>query len=100
MDIDVQKLSEFYREYNKKYFNSVLKEVPIKLSNSTRKFGEVKWFLINGKYRVEHLSISKVVEWKEKELRDILIHEMIHVWQIQFKNTRGHDSFFKNKMRE
>jgi hypothetical protein len=86
--------------FNKKYFNSELKIVAIKLNRSNKIIGYTKWKEENNIYTAISLEFTKNIFWSESFFNNILLHEMIHLWQIQKQNDHGHSSLFKKKMQE
>lgn len=92
-----------FHTYNQDYFNGVLPIPKIKISSSYRTLGyfhcESDGF--DGYYD-ETIEISGNYDYTESQLRDILVHEMIHYYLL-FNGTDkkcSHGRKFKNMMNE
>lgn len=78
-----------FDEYNKKYFDGVLQPCKCHV-NKIRQSGLGLYNPIfkNGKL-ICHIWISYYVDWTEENLREIIIHEMIHHYVRTIERHRG-----------
>lgn len=104
MEITEEILEKKFREYNKEYFNN---ELPIP------KFGLLKSYLTCGRFtckkligkrrmKGQRLEISCYFDWDEYELKNVIIHEMIHYY-LGFKhidNDITHGEEFQKMSKE
>jgi len=81
MILDEFTLMALFTEYNKKYFDNILPYPEFKLRKSYNTFG---YFSCNydKNYNMYNcvLEISKRYDYTKKQLRDIIVHEMIHYY--------------------
>ena len=77
-----------FEEYNKKYFNGILKSCKYHVFKSDGFFGRYN-HTINKNGILGHIWISYNVEWKEEDLQDIIIHEMIHHYVQTIEGHKG-----------
>lgn len=75
LPMKVSELRKLYNYFNLKYFQSYLPE-NIDISISAR---ATKWY---GLASAKSIKISKAISMYRKEIIDVLIHEMIHIWQF------------------
>ena len=78
-----------FDEYNKKYFDGVLQ--PCKCHVKKRKLGPLGLYhpsFKNGKI-IGHIWISYYVDWTEEDLRDVIVHEMIHHYTQTIEGHKG-----------
>ncbi len=87
-------LYRLYRDYNHKYFKTGLPEVRIECSDKlTRKAG-----LFSPTEPLIRLSIPLLLN-RDQEIKDTLIHEMIHVAQYAYHiDERPHGPYFSAQM--
>jgi hypothetical protein len=103
----VEYLEERFEVFNKQIFAGTLPKIPIALSKAKGYFGSFQYKTRNIKWgKTENydyiIRISTCVEFEEKELEDILIHEMMHYF-IKFHNIKDnghHGDEFKMMMQE
>lgn len=99
MTITASKLRKLYLEYNSKYFDSCLTMPKISTYtgvNSMGIFSVKKW-----KTKIEQeISIARNFKLTEEELRDLLLHEMIHQYVYMQYGKTNHGKEFKRKMNE
>lgn len=96
-----------FDEFNKLIFGSELPRIPIVLGSATRVVGAFSCkvrrnFWGKKEYSDLKLRFSKKFDLPEKELEDVIIHEMIHYY-IHFKNLKdksAHGPLFKNLMNQ
>ena len=91
MEITVDILKEKFEEYNEKYFDNKLQTPRFKLLKSYSKFGLFQYRKAGvRKIGDMTLSISKYIDWEENDLRDVIVHEMVHQY-IAPKLENGED---------
>lgn len=99
MKISKSVLEKRFVEYNQKYFDCSLI-----LPNMSTYIGETSM----GLFRVREgrriidmkISIARNFNLTDEELRDLLIHEMIHEYVYLESGKVSHNRMFKNKMKE
>lgn len=105
-ELFLNKIKDLIVEINKECFNNLLiLEFPIQISNTSKCSAHVSFI---GKkpdmfskmiYSVKSLSVSKNFVWTDLELKDTLIHELIHIYEVQvLKEKPSHGLSFKIKM--
>ena len=100
MEITVDIVREKFKEYNKKFFNNELIMPEIRLLKSYLTCGYFSCKKIIGKRRLrgQRLEISCYYDWNENDLKNVIIHEMIHYY-LAYKhidNELSHgDAFIK-----
>jgi len=97
-------LKKYYDDFNKKYFDDELPNIPVQYVNS-KKFGGWVDATRNKKTNeisVNRLVISKFFKRDEDNFIQILLHEMIHVWLLynNILERKQHGLAFKRKSRE
>ena len=99
MTITAGNLRRLYIVYNEKYFDGGLIMPRISTYtgvNSMGTFSVRQW-----KRRIqEEISIARNFKLTEEELRDLLLHEMIHQYVYEKYGKMNHGRYFKNKMNE
>lgn len=98
MIITEEIIAEKFAKYNKMYFNCELPTPRFGLLKSYRTCGEFSCKKIIGKQQLkqQRIDISVYYDWDEKDLRDILVHEMIHYY-LRYKHIDiepGHNESF------
>ena len=99
MTITASKIRTLYSEYNKKYFEGSMfmpKITTFTGINSMGIFSVKKW---TNKVE-EELSIARNFKLTEEELRDLVLHEMIHQYVYEKYDKMNHGREFKRKMNE
>ncbi len=96
-----------FQEYNMLMFDGKLPELPIKLSRAKTSLGQLAfkrkrtWY---GKVVLYdfRLRISTQFDLPEKELEDVIIHEMIHyyIFVSKQKDKSAHGPLFRQIMKE
>ena len=78
-----------FDEYNKKYFNGVL--LPCNCHVIIEKGGTLGFYapIIKNGNIVGNIWISQDVDWNEEDLREVIIHEMIHHYIKTIEGHRG-----------
>ncbi len=83
-----QYLERLYKYYNQELFNSELPDILFTLSRTSKAsgyFASNRWKDANGKY-VHEISINPdgIKERFDVEFHQTLVHEMCHLWQVDF----------------
>ena len=102
--ISKNNISKLFFQYNRQFFENQLL-IPA--------FGILHSKIVYGQFRTKYdkrkkmgyspqLLISKEIEWTEDGLRDVVVHEMVHlyVWQKTNINRNRHRGLFKKKCDE
>ena len=101
MEICREQIILMFQEFNEKYFNSELPIPEIKITNSFKTFGYFKAYFYDDGIEDPVIEISGQYDYKPSQIRDILMHEMIHYYLayncIDLKC--GHGKEFKKMMR-
>ena len=100
MEITVDIVREKFKEYNKKFFNNELIMPEIRLLKSYLTCGYFSCKKIIGKRKLkgQRLEISCYYDWDENNLKNVIIHEMIHYYLAckHIDNELSHrDAFIK-----
>lgn len=103
-----EELAKKYNEYNLLYFNGKMKKLTknnfFLIPKNNSNFGKYKYKIQkNGKIK-NQIWIGTNVEWDEESLREVLIHEMIHMYNVTvehsiFNGIVGHGFAFKRQCR-
>lgn len=91
-----------FAQYNIQYFESELPFPKFKIIHSYRIFGRYFCYpCANGHYG-DVISVSDNYDYTEDQLRDIIVHEMIHMYLMHFGIDRrcSHGKAFKNMMKD
>lgn len=96
----IQKIKELMIEVNNECFNGDLNiSFPIKISNSGKCAGSVMVKTTYGVSTISYMSISKFFNWTEDNLRNVIAHELIHVYEAQILKIKpSHGRHFLVKM--
>ena len=78
MKITIELLEEKFEEYNELYFNDKLRKPKFGLLKSFRVYGQFSFFVYDTCISSRKLSISCYYDWEEEQLRNTMVHEMIH----------------------
>ena len=99
MKITGRVLEKMFLEYNKKYFDNFLI-----LPKMTTYIGETSMGIFSVRERRYSadmkISIARNFKLTNEELRDLLLHEMIHQYVYMQTGKVSHNRNFKNKMNE
>lgn len=105
MKASVEYLKERFEHFNKLIFSSELPPIPIKLSNARSYVGQCRCKrrrTLPGKVQCYDFSIhvNGKMDFKESELEDVLIHEMIHYYIFfkGLKDSSAHGKVFRSIM--
>lgn len=82
MEVTVDIIRKKFKEYNKEFFNNELITPEIRLLKSylTCGYFSCKKIIGKRKLRGQRLEISCYYDWNENDLRNVIIHEMIHYY--------------------
>lgn len=86
-------LKRMWKDFNEKYFQGYLNEIPIRLTRSKRLYG---YFEPTTNSRQAVIRISGHLNRSEEEFRDTLLHEMVHqaMHQFRLKDDGDHGTVF------
>lgn len=96
----VATLEQWHAELNRQHFNSALPTIRIRLSTRmTTRLGELSVDTATG--RAEEIALSRrhVQDDPPGEVRDTLLHEMVHQWQAEQGHRPDHGRLFREKAR-
>ncbi len=94
--INLELAQNYYTELNERYFERKLPPCRLEISaRLTRTAGKI-W----PKMRVMRLSLSYHRLYGPEELRNTILHEMIHLWLYEQKLPSGHTPLFRRKLEE
>ena len=90
MKITKEDIITRFNEYNKKYFDGILptckchvimkkEHTPLGLYNSIERKGKL----------IGHIWIASNVDWNEEDLREVIVHEMIHHYVRMIEGHKG-----------
>lgn len=102
----IETVKRLMAQVNAECFNNALTlNFPIKLSNSGRVAGSVeirsRTFLGEMNRTVVNMKISKNFNWTEQELKNVVAHELIHVYEAQILKAKpAHGYNFNAKKNE
>ncbi len=94
-------LRNLYAELNERHFGGSLEVVPLRISDRmVTRLGEVT--IDARSRRTVEIAISRlhVTQDEWDEVRDTLLHEMIHQWQVETGGEPDHGRRFRQKARE
>ncbi len=95
------RLRRLHAELNDRHFGGGLHPVPLRVSSRmVTRLGELT--VDPGAHRAVEIAISRlhVVQDGWDEVRDTLLHEMIHQWQVETGGAPDHGKRFRRKARE
>lgn len=99
MAITSNKIRSLYIEYNKKYFDGCLYMPKISTYSGDTSMG--LFFVRKWKNRTEEeILIARNFKLTKEELRDLILHEMIHQYVYEKYGKMNHGRHFKRKMKE
>ena len=100
-------IREKFDQFNLRYFDGSLPEIPIRLSHARTFLGAVRFMRHRNMWGREVLSdfilvISVHYDLPESEVEDTIIHEMIHyyIYVNGIKDTSAHGRVFKKMMND
>ena len=94
--INVETAQQFYTELNAGYFEGKLPACKIEVSRRLSRTAGKIW----PKLRLMRLSLSYHHRYGLEELRNTILHEMIHLWLYEQKLPSGHTPRFRAKLAE
>lgn len=97
-------VSKRYKEFNKKYFEDQLPNVPIKIADTKGSAGMVRFAYRGGVRTIVDFRISQKYGYPEEVVCNTILHEMIHVYQHAIlheahRNRDAHGISFIREMR-
>ena len=96
-------IKEVFDECNKLYFDNQLKNCKFTTFRTNRCKGFVNTKKINGKI-YGRMGIATNVLWTEDSFKEIVIHEMIHLYNVQVEHKDctiiGHSWRFRRKLKQ
>lgn len=95
------RLRRLYAELNDQHFSGALEPVPLRVSNRmVTRLGELT--VDARSHRAVEIAISRLhmVQDGWDEVRDTVLHEMIHQWQVETGGEPDHGRRFRQKARE
>lgn len=93
MEVTIDFLKSSFDKFNNVYFKGDLITPVFEVSNCRRALGDFR--SRGGKYRIR---VSDYYVRSKRDIEQTLLHEMIHLYQSQFKcNDRSHGMVFKEK---
>ena len=93
----LKKIKTLYDEINSQFFDDLLPFSHIRVTKNKRKFGQ---FYIRRNYSIIELNLDMIIKC-EYDIKEILIHEMCHLWQDETLETEPeneHDKYFLDKL--
>lgn len=97
----LQRLELLRRELNREFFQDALPDIPIRLSRRMRtRLGELTLEDRTGRPVEIAMSRRHVERDLWSEVRQTLLHEMVHLWQADVGLTVDHGPAFRRKARE
>ena len=96
-------IKKVFDECNEKYFNNELKNCKFSLFYTKRTKGFCYFKKVNGNIH-GRIGIAKNVIWNEDTFKEMVIHEMIHLYNKQIENISPswfcHNWHFRRKLKE
>ena len=91
MEISVQTVVKYYNDFNQLFFNGELPgTVYLGVHDSFKVPGRYDYYVNDyGEITRQSISISRSFDYEPKQFRNILIHEMIHLYLIYFGIDNG-----------
>lgn len=88
--LTIYQIEQWFKTFNKKYFSNNLKLPVFVISKTKTALGDFR------RGTMPRIRISEFYQRTEKEYQQTLLHEMIHLWQWQTKQTDlNHGHAFK-----
>ena len=106
MKITKDLLKEKFKEYNKLYFDDKLPRCDIRTSSAYRYYGlfSCKYHEKYKKATFKTITISDLFDYTDDNLKDVLIHEMIHLFLVEkkklFNDSMKHGPEFQKMAKE
>lgn len=99
-------LESRFRLFNREFFDDKLPVPRLQVSHARTRLGMMthKYSYVNGSvvFYAYTIRLSNYYDMDEKELEDVLLHEMIHYYIAynRIRDTSAHGIMFRNKMEE
>ena len=102
MELTTLDMMSLFSQYNIDYFESELPFPEFKIIHSYRTLGEYSCYPIADGHYGDVLSVSDNYDYTENQLRDVIVHEMIHMYLMHFGIDKkcSHGKAFKNMMND
>lgn len=86
-----EEIKKRFDEYNKLYFGGVLGKCRFHVLPSTNTLLGRYYESCSGKGKetIDHICIGTCIYWTEEDLKDIVLHEMIHMYVRTIEHRRG-----------
>ena len=103
MKLTTERIREAFKEYNSQFFNGELTpDFEIGFMKTIRSLGRVTSSRSRHENKVLKFTLSLEFEWNEDTFAKVVLHEMVHVWQMstgRMKDTfkGGYKQFWKCK---
>lgn len=96
------KLEYLFNIYNKQYFNGSLPTPSFRITHKKKEFGRFECSVGWRKITNPVIMVSDVYNYTDDQLRDIMLHEMIHYYLAYNRIDRiiTHGKAFKNMMND
>ena len=96
MKITLEFLTDSFNKFNTMYFNGELITPSFEVSHTKTALGDFR----NNGFGSYRIRLSDYYVREQKDIEQTLLHEMIHQYQRQILNERGHGYSFKKKAEE
>lgn len=92
----INQVKHLWNKYNVEYFGGALSEPTIRIVRATRYYGD---FVVTESSGRPTLRLSNRLNNSPEQLRDTLLHEMVHqyLWELGLPNWDDHGEAFKNE---
>ncbi|MCD8210691.1 MAG: SprT-like domain-containing protein [Prevotella sp.] len=105
MQVDVETLKLWFEDFNKRYFSEELPLPNFATGKSRTRLGSLSWRVNSRLFfkstRDYTLRVSNFYDMKEKDFKNVLLHEMIHLYIVSkgIKDSSPHGERFISTMR-
>ena len=97
----VAQLERWHAALNRQYFGGELSPIPVRVSSRmTTRLGALVLDAATGVAAEIAISRRHMMRDEESEVRDTVLHEMVHQWQVEAGHAPDHGRSFKAKARE
>ena len=91
-------MKENYIKYNSMFFDNILPPVNKMIFEIVIK--KVNYLGMAYNTQPRKIRLNFIYDMVELEWKNVLLHEMIHIWEYTMGYTGGHGKLFKSKMKE